>query len=252
MSLSGKVAIVTGGSRGIGRAVCLALAREGVKVVVVGRSQSGCDAVAAQICSEGGAAIGVAADVSKEADVVAMVSRARQEFDRVDVLVNSAGVNLPYTTVAELTLEQWNWVIGTNLTGTFLCCREVMPVMTAQHEGKIINIASIGGRHGAAGRTPYRPTKAALINFTECLAGEVKQYGIDVNAICPGPTDTDMMRDITGGKVPASMIPPEQIAALVVFLTSDKSGAISGTAIDAFGVSNPLFGTSVDVAQRAK
>ena len=252
MSLAGKVAIVTGGNRGIGRAVCVALAREGVKVAVVGRKESSCEELAVQICSEGGAAMAVRADVSVEADVAAMVSSVRQRFERIDILVNNAGVNLPYTPVAELTLDQWNGVVSTNLTGTFLCCRAVVPVMTEQHEGKIINISSIGGRHGAAGRAPYRPTKAALINFTECLAAEVKQYGIDVNAVCPGPTDTDMMRDITGGNVPSSMMPPEEIASVVLFLASDESRAITGTAIDAFGTANPLFGSNVDVARRAK
>ena len=111
MSLAGKVAIVTGGTRGIGRAACVAFAREGAKVVVVGRNQSGYDAVAGQIVAEGGTAIGVRADVAREGEVAAMVSKARQSYDRIDVLVNSAGVNLPYTTVAELTLEQWNWVV---------------------------------------------------------------------------------------------------------------------------------------------
>ena len=124
--------------------------------------------------------------------------------------------------------------------------------MTGQRSGKIINISSIGGRHGAAGRAPYRPTKAALINFTECLAAEVKQHGIDVNAVCPGPTNTDMMRDITAGNVPSSAMPPEEIASVILFLCSDQSRAITGTAIDAFGTANPLFGSNVDVAQRAK
>ena len=129
---------------------------------MVSRNQSGCDAVAAQICSEGGAAIGVRADVSSEDDVAAMVKAATQKFEGVDVLVNNAGVNLPYTTVAELTLEQWNWVLSTNLTGTFLCSRAVIPVMTAQHSGKIINLASIGGRHGAAAERLTGPPRRLL------------------------------------------------------------------------------------------
>ena len=252
MRLTGKVAIVTGGNRGIGRATSLAFAREGAKVVVVGRNQSTCEKVAAEIVAGGGTAIGIRADVSNEADVAAMVSRATQEFGRIDILVNNAGVNLAYKTVAELTLSEWNWVVATNLTGAFLCCRAVVPVMTAQHYGRIINISSIGGRSGAAGRTPYRPTKAALINFTECLAAEVKSHGIDVNAVCPGPTDTDMMRDITGGNVPSYAMPPEEIASVVLYLASDESRAITGTAIDAFGTANPILGSSIDLAQRAK
>ncbi len=252
MKLAGKVAIVTGGSRGIGRATCLAFAREGAKVVVVGRNESSCEKVAAQIAADGGDAIAVRADVSSEADVAAMVSKATQRFGRIDILVNSAGVNLMYKTVAELTLDEWNRVIATNLTGTFLCCRAVIPVMTTQRYGRIINISSIGGRRGAAGRTPYRPTKAALINFTECLAGEVKKYGIDVNAVCPGPTNTDMLRDIAGGNVPPDAVPPEDIASVILYLASDESSAITGTAVDAFGAANPILGSNIDVAQRSK
>lgn len=252
MRLAGKVAVVTGGSRGIGRAVCLAFAREGARVVVVGRNKEICQKVVADIEAGGGAALAVRADVSSEADVAAMVSAAKKRFDRIDILVNNAGVNIPYKTVAELSLEEWNHVVGTNLTGPFLCSRAVVPVMMAQQYGKIINVSSIGGRQGAAGRTPYRPTKAALINFTECLAAEVKRHGIDVTAICPGPTDTDMMHEITGGNVPSYMSAPEDIAAVVVFLASDENKAITGTAIDALSMANPIFGSSLDVAQRAK
>jgi 3-oxoacyl-[acyl-carrier protein] reductase len=252
MKLSGKVAIVTGGSRGIGRAVCLAFAKEGARVVVVGRNEPRCAEVAAQISAAGGSAIGVRADVANEIDVMAMARTAQEHFGRIDILVNNAGVNLPYTNVWELSLDQWNWVVSTNLTGAFLCCKAVLPAMVSQQYGKIINVSSIGGRRGAAGRTPYRPTKAALINFTECLAAEVKQYGIDVNAVCPGPTDTDMMRDITGGNVPPNMMSPEDIAEVVMFLASDESRAITGTAVDTFGTANPIFGTSIDVAQRSR
>jgi len=123
--------------------------------------------------------------------------------------------------------------------------------MIAQRYGKIINMASRGGRQGEAGRTPYRPTKAAIINFTECLAAEVKEHGIDVNAICPGAVDTDMMREITNGHVPSYAMPPEDIASVVVFLASDESKAITGTAIDAFGIGNPIF-RAKSLAQRSK
>ncbi len=250
MRLADRVAIVTGGSRGIGKATCLAFAREGAKVAVVGRNESDCGKVAARISAEGGAAIAVRADVSIEADVAAMANRVKQQFGRIDILVNNAGVNIPYKTVAELSLDEWNRVVATNLTGTFLCCRAVVPVMMAQGYGRIVNLSSIGGRHGAAGRTPYRPTKAALINFTECLAAEVKGYGIDVNAVCPGPTDTDMMRDLTGGKLPPYVMPPEDIAAVILYLACDESRAITGTAVDAFGTANPILGSNIDLAKR--
>jgi len=138
-------------------------------------------------------------------------------------------------------LDEWNWVVGVNLTGTFLACRAVVPQMTAQGSGKIINISSIGGRFGAAGRSPYRASKAAIINFTQCLAAELKESGIDVNAICPGAVATEMFSDITGGNMPPGTMPPEDIAAVAVFLASDESRALTGSAIDAYGPRNPIF-----------
>ncbi len=247
MRLSDKVAIITGGNRGIGKAISLAFAREGAKVVVVGRNKSRCNEVVDQITKEGGEAIGIQVDVASEADVARMAKQTRDKYRRIDILVNNAAVNLPYRTVNELTLEEWNWILNVNLTGPLLCIRSVLPGMMTPRSGKIINLSSIGGRHGAAGRTPYRATKAAIINLTECVAAEVKEFGIDVNAICPGAVDTDMLREITGGELPAHLMPPENIAAVAVFLASDESKAVTGTAIDAFGSSNPIFGVQTSV-----
>ena len=148
-----------------------------------------------------------------------------------------------YRAVVDLTLDEWNSVLATNMTGPFLCSRAVVPGMIAQRYGKIINLASQGGRSGAAGRLPYRPTKAAIINLTECLAAELKEHGIDVNTVCPGPVNTDMMREITNNNVPANAMEPEEIASVVVFLVSDEGGAITGAAVDAFGEGNALFGS---------
>ena len=247
MRLANRAALITGGSRGIGKAIALAFAEEGAKIAVAGRNKDSCDQVVAQISRSGGDAIGIQADVASEADVTRMVALAKDKFQRVDILVNNAAVNLPYRAVTDLTLDEWNWVMGVNLTGTFLCCRAVLPRMMAQRSGKIINIASIGGRIGAAGRTPYRPAKAAVISFTSCLAAEVKEFDIDVNAICPGAVETDMLNEITEGKMPEHTMPPADIAAVAVFLASDESRAVTGTAIDAFGRSNPLFGVSTSV-----
>ncbi len=252
MRLEGRVAIVTGGNRGIGRATSIALAREGAAVVVVGRHESTCNEVVAEIAAGGGTAIAIRADVSSEADVATMVRTAMEHFERIDILVNNAAVNLTYRAVVDLTLDEWNQVIATNLTGSFLCCRAVLPTMIARKSGKIINMSSRGGRHGEAGRSPYRSTKAAIINFTECLAAEVKEHGIDVNAVCPGAVDTDMMSQITEGNVPSYAMPPEDIASVVVFLASDESKAITGTAIDAFGAGNPLFRGKSYLSPKAK
>ncbi|MFC1928705.1 SDR family NAD(P)-dependent oxidoreductase [Chloroflexota bacterium] len=242
MRLEDKVTIITGGSRGIGKAISLTFASEGAKIAVVSRNKPDCDAVVSEISKIGGEAISIQADVSSEANVTEVVNQTQNRFHRIDILVNCAAVTMPERPVTELSLKDWNLVIGVNLTGTFLCCRAVLPQMIAQQHGKIINFSSIGGRRGKAGRSAYRASKAAVINFTECLAAEVKEFSIDVNAICPGAVETDMFRYLSGNKVPKWVMPPEDIAAVALFLASDESRVITGTAIDAFGPSNPLFG----------
>jgi len=241
MKLAGKVAMITGGGRGIGRAIALSFAAEGASVVVSGRTSSEIKEVAREVEKQGRKSLALQADVSREEDVKNMIGETVKVFERVDILVNNAATNLPYRNVTDLTLAEWNRVLEVNLTGPFLCCRAVLPTMIRQRSGKIINISSIGGRYGAAGRSPYRSSKAALLQFTYCLAAEVKQYGIDVNAICPGPTETRMMKDIARGSLFPALIRPEEIAEVVLFLASQHSTAITGTAIDAFGPNNPLF-----------
>ena len=167
MKLAGKVGIVTGAGRGIGRATAVALAGEGASVTVCARSSSEIEETARLVRDAGHEALAVPADVSREADVARVVERTLEAFGRIDVLVNNAATNLPYREVVDLTLGEWNRVLDVNLTGPFLCSRAVLPAMIEQGSGKIVNISSIGGRSGAAGRSPYRPTKAALINFTQ-------------------------------------------------------------------------------------
>ncbi|MBI2316022.1 MAG: SDR family oxidoreductase [Betaproteobacteria bacterium] len=242
MGLTGKSAIVTGAGKGIGRAIALAFAKEGVKVAVVARTRADIEAVAQEIRSAGGEAIAVQADMANEGDVARMVEEAEQRFGRIDILVNNAAVNLPYTRLLEVSASEWNRVLAVNLTGAFLAMKAVLPAMIAQRSGKIINIGSVGARHGAAGRGPYRASKAALLSLTESAAAEVKPFGIDVNAICPGPTDTPMQREMRRGKLPAGLMAPEEIAAVAVFLASDRASGITGTAIEVFGPGNPLFG----------
>ena len=242
MRLINKVAIITGGSRGIGRGVAVAFAGEGAAVAIVGRNKDTCDETAAFITKSGGTAVSIAADVSKEADVTRMISQTIDKFSRIDLLVNSAAVNLPYREVGDVTLDDWNWLIGVNLTGIFLCCKGALPQMKKQHFGKIINFSSIGGLSGAPGRAPYRATKAAIINFSECLAAEVKEFGIDVNTICPCVVETDMLRETKKTvAIPNIPMPPEEMAAVAVFLASAEGRAITGTTINAFGQGNPLF-----------
>jgi 3-oxoacyl-[acyl-carrier protein] reductase len=247
MRLSGKVAVITGGSRGIGKAIALAFAREGARIAVAARNQANCEEVVSQIVELGGEAVGIQTDVSSESEVARLAAQTVKRFQRVDILVNAAAVNLPYRKVTDLTLKEWNWVLGVNLTGTFLTCRSILPTMIEQGSGKIINFSSVGGRVGAAGRSPYRASKAAIINFTECLAAEVKEFGIGVNAICPGAVKTDMLREITGNEVPAYALDTADITPIALFLASDDSRALTGTAIDAFGLGSPIFGITSSV-----
>jgi len=241
MKLAGKVAVITGGWRGIGRAMALCFAREGASVVVSARTRSEIEEVAREVENLGQRSLAVQADVSKEEEVENMIGETLKAFKRVDILVNNAATNLPNRNVVDLTLDEWNRVFEVNLTGPFLCCRAVLRTMIEQRSGKIINISSIGARYASAGRSPYRSSKLALLHFTYCLAAEVKQYGIDVNAVCPGPTETRMMQQIARESLYPVLIHPEEIAEVVLFLASQQSSAITGTTIDAFGPNNPLF-----------
>jgi 3-oxoacyl-[acyl-carrier protein] reductase len=241
MRLENRVAIVTGSGRGIGKAIAMAYAREGARVVVTARSENEIRAVAAQIKADGGEAIGVAADVSRDSDVEGLVDQTIRKFGQLDILVNNAAVNLPVIETVDMAPDDWRRIVDVNLNGVFLCSRESLRHMTPRGSGSIVNISSIGGRHGARGRGPYRAAKAGVINFTETLAAETHRSGIRVNCICPGGVDTEMMRQISGGAVREGLMRPEQIAEVAIFLASDESSAITGAAIDAFGTSSPPY-----------
>lgn len=242
MELTGAVAIVTGAGRGIGRATALALARRSVVVALAARTQSEVEAVAGEVEAAGSTALPVVADVSREDDVAGMVDRTLQTYGRIDILVNNAGTALPDRPVVDTSLADWERILRVNLTGPFLCARAVLPIMMRQRSGKIVNVASIGGRVGFAGIAAYGAAKAGLLHFTASLAAEVKRFGIDVNAVCPSGTDTRLLHETGRAKGRTNLIRPEEIANVIVFLVSPESSAITGTAIDAYGLSNPLFG----------
>lgn len=241
MKLEGKAAIVTGGGRGIGRAIAVLYAIEGARVVLAARSRDEIEETAEEIRRHGGEALAVQTDVSSGGDVSRMVDKAIERFGQIDILVNNAAANLPDMRVMDITPDQWRHVIDVNLTGPYLCARAVLPHMLERGTGTIINISSIGGRKGARGRGPYRASKAGLINFTETLAAEVYEHGINVNCICPGGVETEMMRMLTGGNTRPDLMRPEEIANVALFLASDESSAVTGAIIDAFGQTNPLF-----------
>ena len=241
MKLEGKVAVVTGAGRGIGRATARALAREGCAVVLVSRSRPEIEAVAEEVTRLGRQALPLVADVAVEAEVAGMADRTLEHYGRVDILVNNAGVSIPFTDVVDLPLADWNRILQVNLTGAFLGARAVLPTMIRQRSGKIINIGSLSSFVGFAGNSAYGASKAGLMLFTRCLAAEVKRYGIDVNAVCPSGTDTRLLEEIGLKKGRTNLIRPEEIAAVILFLVTAEASVITGTAIEAYGLSNPLF-----------
>jgi 3-oxoacyl-[acyl-carrier protein] reductase len=240
--LSGKTAIVTGARRGMGRAISLALAREGADVVVSDISQEDCQRVVDEIEQLGRKGLAVKCDVSSSGDVEAMVRKAVAEFGRVDILVNNAGI-ISYRPFLELTEEDWDKTLNVNLKGQFLCARAVAREMVKSKHGRIINIASISS--GGCGIAfpliaHYTASKGGVVALTEALALELTSRGINVNAICPGAIDTDMAKGAKESgqleqvlaRVPKGRLGrPEEIADLAVFLASEQSEYISGAAI---------------------
>lgn len=244
--LQNRNAIVTGASKGIGKAIALAFGREGANVVATARTTEAIAAVVDKLLKQGSVeALAVTADLGLEKDVERIAMETLVRFGRVDILVNNAGIIHPRIHLADFDTAMWRQVIEVNLIAAALLTKAVLPSMIENRSGKIINISSLGGRKGSKGRSAYRVSKAGLISLTESVAAEVKPYGIDVNCICPGVVDTEGYREAFGsrgrGENP-KLMRPEEIAELAVFLASDASSAITGTAIDAFGGMNPLFG----------
>jgi len=242
--LKGQTAIVTGASRGIGKAIAVMFANEGANVVVTARTEYAIDDLAGRIVQSGGSALAVTADLSIDSDLQRIADETLANYGRIDILVNNAGIIHPRINLVDFDFELWRNVVAVNLEAVALLTALCLPSMMQRNYGKVINISSIGGRKGSKGRSAYRATKAALINLTESVAAETKPYGIDVNCICPGGVDTEGYREAfrMRGKIDdPSLMAPEEIAKLAVYLASDDSSSVTGSAIDAFGGSNPLF-----------
>lgn len=230
-SLQGQVAIVTGASRGIGRAVALALATAGASVVVnYANSSKAADELVTQITEQGGTALALQADVSKADQVEALIAAAVEKWGRVDVLVNNAGITRD-TLLLRMKLEDWQAVVDLNLTGVFLCTRAVAKIMLKQRSGRIINIASVAGQMGNPGQANYSAAKAGVIGFTKTVAKELASRGVTVNAVAPGFIATDMTEGLPKTDEILKYIPlgrfgqPEDIAGMVRFLAADPAAA---------------------------
>ena len=220
--LQGKVAIVTGASRGIGRATALALAVEGAKVVVnYASSRAAADQVVAEIEAIGSSAIALSADVSKADQVDGLVNAVMEQWKQVDVLVNNAGITRD-TLLLRMKPEDWQAVIDLNLTGVFLCTRAISKIMLKQRSGRIVNITSVAGQMGNPGQANYSAAKAGVIGFTKTVAKELAPRGITVNAVAPGFITTDMTADLKADGI-LQFIPlgrygqPEEVAGLIRF-----------------------------------
>lgn len=189
MDLNGSVAIVTGASRGIGAAIALRLARDGVRVVLASRNEAGLTSTLGVIAASGGTGIVVAADVTSELSVQNLMHRTMQEYGSIDILVNNAGVGV-FSNVADLDTAQYDVMMDVNLKGVFLCCKHVLPVMMKQRRGNIVNIASLAGKNSFAGGAVYSASKWGLIGFSRSLMLEVRDHNIRVITIAPGSVNT--------------------------------------------------------------
>lgn len=239
-----RVAIVTGGSRGIGRAIALRLAEEGARVLVADIDSLNAKKTAEELNEKQLEAVAVQVDVTKEKSVNEMVKIALKAFKKIDILINNAGIMFR-TRFQKISLREWENMLKVNLTGPFLCTKAVIPLMKKNGYGRIVNISSSAGRSvSTLGGAHYTASKAGLLGFTRAVAKEAASFGITVNAVCPGLIDTQMARDTTtkaelGAFIDSFPIKrlglPEEIGDLVSFLCSQKAAYITGATIDING-----------------
>lgn len=223
--LAGKVAVVSGASRGIGLAIAKTLAKLGASVCLCARDEKILDGAAAQVSQGGGKVLPVAADVSKATDVDALIQRAERELGVVEILVNNAGIGY-FGPTHEASEEHWNSVLDTNLKSVFLMSKAVARGMIGLHRGDIINIASLAGKSAFPGGGIYCASKWGLLGLTQCMAEDLRPHGIRVSAVCPGSVNTDFSPH--AGKDPVKMLQPEDVAhAVETILTQQPQSFIS-------------------------
>ena len=242
-SLSGKVALVTGGSQGIGESIAKALAAAGAHVVVAARSEDKAAAVAQAIAASGGSAEALRLDVGDPASVTAGFKSVVEKHGKLDVLVNNAGIT-DDGLILRMSKDSWDKVIATDLTGVFLCSQEAAKVMLKKRvAGRIVNITSVVGLMGNAGQTNYAAAKAGVVGFTKALAREIGSRGITVNAVAPGYVETSMTdvlneeqkKALVGQIVLGRLGTGDDVAAAVVYLASDAAAYVTGTTLNVSG-----------------
>ena len=234
--LEGETAIVTGGGRGIGRAIARAFAGAGATVVLAARSSDELDAARSGIVSAGGRAHAVATDLTSRASVEALVARALEATGRLDIVVNNAGIFV-WKALADLEEAEWDRILDTNLKSSYLLIRAALPSLTASGRGRILNVSSIHGTVGGANVAAHCAAKFGLIGLTKALAAELREAGITVNALCPGSTDNRKLSD----EAPRHAAPLEEklnaedVAGAALFLVSPAAATISGAVLDVWG-----------------
>jgi NAD(P)-dependent dehydrogenase (short-subunit alcohol dehydrogenase family) len=231
--LTGKVALITGGSRGIGKAIAIAYARQGAAVFVCARGESDLRRTVDEIRATGGTAHGRTGNVGDPGQAKAIVGEARGHFGKIDVLVNNASALGPRVPIAQYPVTAWEEVMCVNLTAAFLMSQEALKVMMPQRQGSIINVSSGVGRVGRARWGAYAASKFGVEGLTQVLADEVREFGIRVNTVNPGPTRTEMRALAYPEEDPMTLPTPDQVTPVFVYLASDDSADVTGQALDA-------------------